>query len=374
MIRRLLSFCFSTTNPNHDNTEDAMHNTPSYTPEALQEKDGLICEKHAPYGEIFEKKIDQYLDMLGEYEAMCLRPDTDKDRLYKEILTLHDTIIQSCREFEISAQGNPALIKEAQIRFRKRTDRLLLKSYFIAHARTWPLGYQVDYKMLESLYRNVPLSEGIGYYLDRLALSTTLGTGVRDRIGKLRDLLKEELLARQNPKVLDIACGSCREIFELAPEIKAAGAKFTCIDADSDALDFSRDRLSFAGLSPEQVELLRYNALRMFDFETTHAEFGSQDLIYSVGFFDYLPDDFLVKLLNTLSKLLNPGGKLIAAFKDADRYRHQDYHWMVNWDGFLQRTENDFNRLLRNAGIPRSALSMTRIGSGAIVFYVFTKS
>ncbi len=40
--------------------------------------------------------------------------------------------------------------------------------------------------------------------------------------------------------------------------------------------------------------------------------------------------------------MLNPGGILITSFKDAARYRHQEYHWIVDWDGFLQRTEEDF--------------------------------
>ena len=98
-----------------------------------------------------------------------------------------------------------------------------------------------------------------------------------------------------------------------------------------------------------------------------------QDVIYSIGFFDYLPDDFLVKLLNSLYTMLNPGGKLIASFKDANRYRSDIFHWLVDWDGFLQRTESDFERVLRDAGIPDNAVSMTRVDSGTIVFYVATK-
>ena len=32
----------------------------------------------------------------------------------------------------------------------------------------------------------------------------------------------------------------------------------------------------------------------MFDHELNMSEFGMQDIIYSVGFFDYLESDFLV--------------------------------------------------------------------------------
>jgi SAM-dependent methyltransferase len=102
-------------------------------------------------------------------------------------------------------------------------------------------------------------------------------------------------------------------------------------------------------------------------------EFGKQDIIYSVGLFDYLPDNFLVKLLRALYNLLNPGGKLIAAFKDASRYRSQDYHWAVDWDGFLQRTEADFKDILTEATIPSSAIEEKREDSGVIVFYTITK-
>jgi hypothetical protein len=80
-----------------------------------------------------------------------------------------------------------------------------------------------------------------------------------------------------------------------------------------------------------------------------------------------------MKLLNSLYGLLNPGGKLIASFKDANRYRPELFHWLVDWDGFLQRTEKDFERVFRDANIPSATISMTRVDSGSIVFYTITK-
>lgn len=226
---------------------------------------------------------------------------------------------------------------------------------------------------LEIAYKNRAMSDGIGYYLDKYLLSSDLGIGVRERVVKMRELLKQELTSRRGLNVLDIACGSCREVFELAPEIKTSGAKFTCVDLDHDALNFSMDRLSLAGLASDHVEIIQYNALRMFDPEMAQMEFGMRDIVYSIGFFDYLPDDFLVKMLNSLYMLLKPGGKLFVAFKDANLYRPQIFHWLVDWDGFLQRTEADFDRLFRGARIPNTVISMSRVKSGAIVFYTITK-
>jgi cyclopropane fatty-acyl-phospholipid synthase-like methyltransferase len=103
------------------------------------------------------------------------------------------------------------------------------------------------------------------------------------------------------------------------------------------------------------------------------SDFGKQDIIYSVGLFDYLPSDFLVKIFETLYNLLNPNGRLIAAFKDANRYRHQEFHWIVDWDGFLQRNEEDSRAILYDAGIPHSAISETHEETGIIIFYIITK-
>jgi extracellular factor (EF) 3-hydroxypalmitic acid methyl ester biosynthesis protein len=281
-------------------------------------------------------------------------------------------MLEVCAQFERDAK-DPLSIKQAQVYFREKTHPLLAKSYLVSRCRTWPQGQQGDYMTLELAYKNMPMSEGIGAYLDKYALSNEITVGVRNRIIKMRDLLRRELVSRSKANVLDLACGSCREVFELASEIKASGAKFTCVDIDPEALDFALDRFGFAGLTEEHTELIKYNALRMFDFETAKTEFGMKDIIYSIGFFDYLPDDFLVKLLRALYLLLNPGGKLFASFKDANRYRAEIYHWLVDWDGFLQRTESDFNRILQDAEIPCSAIEMSRVDSGAIVFYSITK-
>jgi SAM-dependent methyltransferase len=343
-----------------------------YQGKKIQGHAGLVHERPRTYVEALDARIETYMSKLRDFEVRCSMPDADKEALLDEITMLNDTMLHACAQFEEEV-NDPLALKQAQVYFREKTHPILSKSYFINRARIWPEGHQGDYMSLELTYKNSPMSEGIGYYLDKYVLSNEIATSVRDRIVKMRDLLKEELISRSNSKVLDVACGSCREVFELAPEIKASGAKFTCVDLDPAALDFALDRFAYAGLTEEYTELIQYNALRMFDVETAQTEFGMQDIIYSIGFFDYLPDDFLVKLLGALYLLLNPGGKLIASFKDANRYRPEFYHWLVDWDGFLQRTEKDFDRVLREANIPSGSLAITRVDSGAVIFYTATK-
>jgi SAM-dependent methyltransferase len=320
---------------------------------------------------------DLFMKRLQEIESKCNTDssESDPEMIYKELTTTISDVLESCEEFEQEVRDE-RVIRDAQIRFREKTNRILSKGYFANRARTWPQGYQGDYKMLEGIYRNASLSEHIGYYLDLCFLNRPLAIAVRNRMKKLQFILKDELMKRQKLSILDIACGSCREVAELAPVIEKSKAKVTCIDIDDDALAFAANRLSFTNLSPlfsNQVKFRKYNALRMFDHELNMSEFGKQDIIYSIGFFDYLQNDFLVTLFKAIYDLLNPGGKLIAAFKDASRYRHQEFHWILDWDGFQQRTEEDFWSIFSDAKIPFPSISEIRDESGIIVFYVVSK-
>jgi extracellular factor (EF) 3-hydroxypalmitic acid methyl ester biosynthesis protein len=330
-----------------------------------------VSEKRAEYAGMLDAATDRFNEELASIEKRCADPTESGEGILDAVKNACDRVLSVCAEVERVLQDKD-VIREARVMFYEKTDSILSKSYLIKRTRTWPQGYQGDYKTLETIYRKTPHSSGIGYYLDLMGLNAPVAEGVRNRIKKLSEILRGELLERQQPLILNIACGSCRELMEIAPEIISSHARIICIDTDNDALAFAQDRLTYAGVI-EQVELRKYNALRMFDDEMNLMEFGPQDVIYSVGLFDYLPDDFLVKLLRALYNLLHPKGKLIAAFKDAARYRSQAYHWFCNWDGFLQRTETDFLRILKQAGIPDSSLSSSREESGIIVFYTATK-
>ncbi len=343
--------------------------------EEIKEEPLFTGEEKGKYVKLLDMATEQFNKELEAIEKRCYDPNENPKELLKATEKALNDVVYICEEFE-QGVNDKDIIRNARIEFREKTNPMLSKSYCINRARTWPQGQQGDYKTLEYAYKNTPLSEGIGYYLDSYFLNVDLAHAVRNRIKKLEDILRYEMLKRQQPSILNIACGSCREVFELAPVIEKSGAKFTCIDLDNDALSFAAHRLSYTNISPlisNQVKLRKYNALRMFDHELNISEFGKQDIIYSIGFFDYLRSDFLANMFQALYKSLNPGGILITSFKDASRYRHQDYHWLVDWDGFLQRTEEDFRSIFFEAQIPFSAISEMREESGVIVFYVITK-
>ena len=315
-----------------------------------------------------EAATEELIERFQVLEEAVHSQSVDNDNIPEVLDQITDDFLLKAERFEAGI-NDISVIKDYRAQFHQRTNHIFSKGYLYNRARTWPQGYHGDYKTLETVYRNIPLSDGIGYYLDLAALRSTLAVAVRNRIRKLQDMLGNELKDRIKPSVLNIACGSCRELVEIAPEIIESKADILCTDNDEDALSFSYSRLYHTGALPH-IEFRKHNALRMFDYEMTLKDFGTRDIIYSAGFFDYLPSDFLVKLFNTLYKLLNPRGKLIAPFKDVRRYRPQDYHWLTDWDGFLQRKEEDFREVFKQAGIPETAITESREESGVIIFYV----
>jgi len=50
------------------------------------------------------------------------------------------------------------------------------------------------------------------------------------------------------------------------------------------------------------------------------------------------------------------------------------YHWIVNWNAFLQRTPYDIFMLLDKAGISKSQITLIREPSGIITFYMIEKN
>ncbi len=324
------------------------------------------------YVELVHQATDQFNEKLADIERRWLQGLGTEENLLKETSEAIYAACEICAECDAGLEHRPEILKQVRMEFRVKTHQHFSKGYFMNHARTWPQGYPGDYKMLEAVYRNLTLSDGLGYLLDRHFLATTLAVGVRERLALVKELLRKEMTNRQEPRVLDLACGSCREVFELTPEIERTGAQVICIDQDSDALNFALTRLAYTPVVT-QVQLRKYNVVRMVSHERNLKEFGQQDIIYSTGLFDYLTDDVLVRLFDALYALLREGGKLICAFKDSTRYRTQEYHWFVDWDAFYQRNVQESRSLLEKANIPNDAMTSMRDQSGVMVFYAATK-
>ena len=169
---------------------------------------------------------------------------------------------------------------------------------------------------------------------------------------------------------MNVACGPCREYFVGLDYPANHNVNILCIDSDAEALDHVRSRLNVADIRA-QVCCVNYNALRMRNAQKNLKHFGAQDIIYSIGLLDYVPDRFLVPIIRGLRDSLLPGGRLYVAFKDANRYDKSEYQWFVDWF-FYQRTEAECRALMKQAGCDGDTLDVTRDATSVIMNFALT--
>ena len=72
-----------------------------------------------------------------------------------------------------------------------------------------------------------------------------------------------------------------------------------------------------------------------------------QDLIYSIGVADYLPDEFCKELFQSSFKLLNRKGLFVVAFKLVKRYKSLCSDWLCNWY-FYERGKQEIIQLIKD--------------------------
>ena len=169
--------------------------------------------------------------------------------------------------------------------------------------------------------------------------------------------------------MLNVACGSCRELFELPDVLALRRPAVTCIDSDQDALDYAHMLLLSNAIPIDNISFEKYNALRLINLERSRGRFGPQDIIYSTGLLDYIADEPLTAILATLANLLREGGTMIAPFKDMQAFNTYYGHWLCKWDAFLLRTEECVDGLFAKAGIPAGSIHKSRERTGTIIFY-----
>lgn len=310
---------------------------------------------------------------LARIEALCTQSEQYDEELLRQVAQAIHDVLRACAILEKTAP--PFDVARAKKAMLQASEPWFSQSYVATRTRHWPRGYPGDFETLEVFYHGYPRSnKGIGFYIDVYTLSRHLAVGIRERRAAIRALLEAELSRRPTGcRVLNIASGPARELAEMASLLALRQPGITCVDYDQQALDYSRVLLACHGVSLGNITFVRDNALAMEDAQRNAQQFGAQDLIYSAGLFDYIPDEALVRMLAALYQLLQPNGKLIAPFKDCRRYETGDYHWLSKWNAFLQRTEEDMHSLFGKANIPADHIETMRDASGVMVIFVVTR-
>jgi extracellular factor (EF) 3-hydroxypalmitic acid methyl ester biosynthesis protein len=321
----------------------------------------------------FNQHVPEFTQRLEAFDRQ-IGPESlpHSDQIVEDLTHCINRSLAVCAELEQQlAAEDTSVVKDTQRRYREAIWPWFGKSWCMQRALTKPRGYPGDAVLLTAIYEGVAKSRGLGGYLDRYFLNTTLGRAVPARMWEARRFLMEELDQRRGRvHVMDVACGSCREYlggFESSAERETT---FTCIDNDPETLEFAKEQTQAALIrSGISSKFTRYNALRMVSGDSNVRRFGRADVIYSVGLCDYIPDEYLIPLLAGWRETLNPGGVVYVAFKDMKLYDKTEYQWLTDWY-FFQRTTEECRQLFASAGYDMSGVTMTRDPIGVIINFI----
>lgn len=327
----------------------------------------------------FTNELTNYFVFLLDLETRLQKIQDEQRNIQNQLINYSEKIAEKGSEVE-NIINHPLIMKEIKKTFRSLISNWAYQSPLIKRAFEKPRGYAGDYKMIELIYDNKPLSDynNIGYYYDNWLLKNIYAVAVRNRKDFMKEYLFNSICNTEATEfnVLNLACGSCREIRELVAEKTIPShkkIKFVCVDMDEESLCFSKQALSSV---PDNIEItfIKENILNMLRNPIKFSKsLGKYDLIYSIGLADYFPDILLKNFIKFCFNLTLSNGKLIIAHKDIDKYKPIPHDWFCDWT-FYPRNEEKLLTLVEKSEIDNYSIEVKREPSGVIFFVLITKN
>ena len=189
-----------------------------------------------------------------------------------------------------------------------------MRSRLAERAYYKPKGFAGDFKMMEHIYRMTPEGDGkLGRLIDGWLLKQVPPQAVRNRrrlLCRLLDRLSRARLHAKRLRIMNLACGSCRELFDFLGQCDYSGQiQASCIDIDADALQFADQHVNTIA-HQAAVRFMHENVIK-WALGRCRQDLESQDIIYSSGLCDYLDGRLMSSLIDRCHAQLNPGGALV---------------------------------------------------------------
>lgn len=326
--------------------------------------------------EFFTVQVAGYLDAVSDLNKRLVDNNISSQEIEEKLAKLNDFIVQKAYELEITID-NRIYVKKLKSVFRKLVNSWTNKGLITKHALEKPKGYPGDYELLEIVYDRRIISEGIGFYYDKDFLENEYAVGVRERKNRMKSILRESIMLANSKqlRILNLACGSCRELRELFIDEAFNPEKqlnIVCLDQEEEALKFSESKLrnvpkgiKFHFLKDDIIGLsLKHRPIKGFD---------KFDLVYNIGLADYLPDRILKALIRYSYDNVAIGGKAIIAHKDIAKHRPLQPNWFCDWN-FYERNENENLELIKSLKLENLSIKIEYLEPSCIFYITLTKN
>jgi extracellular factor (EF) 3-hydroxypalmitic acid methyl ester biosynthesis protein len=257
----------------------------------------------------------------------------------------------------------------------------LMQSPGCHRARYKPFGYPGDYELMNFIYGDHFVGPTLFARAVQLAFAQTRApTAVRSR----KDLVKRELKALLSAgassgrpvRVLSIAAGPAQELSDLFDEVPELPVPLEIVlfEQDKNALAHAWRRVQskvsrFGG--QVRMTFLHDSIKRLLRDDRLFEPFGTFDLVYTCGLYDYLQDRAAAILTRRLALSTAPGGRLlIANMVDHPSRWLMEFHldWML-----VYRTHEELLEIGRRA-VPGASVRILEEESLANPFLELTRS
>tara|TARA_R110000868_G_scaffold137612_1_gene351174 strand:- start:963 stop:2414 length:1452 start_codon:yes stop_codon:yes gene_type:complete len=306
-----------------------------------------------------------YKQVLESYEARLKATGAEREqKLLEALITCEDRIVPQWKELWYRGSdilepvfADPKLLAAHKLYAERVLTPDFMPGAVMKRCYEKPLGYPGDYQIMNYVYEwqrvgNTPYEK----LLHRIGIET--GACVGTRLRMTQDILRARIAEQPGDTPINIAnlgCGSAYEIYDyLKIDRLPRPVNVTLIDQDQGALSHAyenayREVVRHAGRAKLKcfqasfAQLLKAGAL----FKTL----PPQDVIYSLGLFDYLSHRRAKALAHDLYAQVAPGGKLIIANVKTGRETCQwPLDLITDW-GLVYRTEQDMRNMYEGLDI-----------------------
>jgi enediyne polyketide synthase len=255
---------------------------------------------------------------------------------------------------------------EKQLWMQRAVLPLAGQSVVFRRASEKPLGYAGDFLLLDMMFRNELAAGGIGYHFDRYFLSYPGSRAVRERsfwvIKRIERILEAKNLKQIS--LMDLGCGPLsveRTLLKNSPE--DVHFRITGIDYDRRALDFAAENLRApnAVFTPRRENLVSTEGLY-----AVRTEAHAADMCMCMGLIEYLEDDTVLAILESLFKGARAGTRIFTANYVPGHHSRTAMEWLLDWR-LVYRTEEKMRGLAIKAGFKGEKILTNLDRTGSIV-------
>jgi SAM-dependent methyltransferase len=234
--------------------------------------------------------------------------------------------------------------------------RVFAMSWFMQRCQEWPRGYAGDFETIEYMVSgaNQSFTGTLGWHIENILLESPVVQQHRNKLKRQSLEIAKTVMRSRTARLLSIGCGGCMDWVPILPDLKTFAGEIVLNDHEPAALELAEYRLRPV---TTQYRLAPGNVIRI---SKRLAGGDCFDLVLAGGLFDYLSDRATVCLVRTIFQdLLAPGGVLLFTNMAEGNPWRLLMEYGSDWS-LIERSEYRILDICRQAGIPRSSISLTR--------------